>query len=61
MKRVSRQVLFAIALLAVFMLVWPKVNIWVRIDVSLWQALFLFAVVVIGIFLVLDHLINRSR
>lgn len=61
MQRISRILLLVIAFGLVFALVWPRVRIWIRIDVSLWQALLLFGGAAFVLFLVLDHFINRSR
>jgi hypothetical protein len=61
MQRLPRQLLLLISAALVFMLVWSRVQIWVRINVSLWQALLLFLVAVAGLYLLLDHLINRNR
>ena len=58
MKRVSRQFLLGIAVAIVFALVWQKVSIWIRIDLSAWQALAFFGVMVLGLFLLLDHFFN---
>ena len=61
MSRLSRKFILGISILVVFALVWQKLQIWVRIDLSLWQALLMFAVIVVGLFLFLDHFINGSR
>lgn len=61
MQRLSRQLLLLIAIAVVFAVVWSRVQIWIRINLSLWQALLLFGVGVVVVFLLLDHLFNRSR
>jgi len=60
MKRTSRGLLFGIAFLIIFLLVWEKVRIWINISLSLGQALLLFGGAVFVLYLVLDHLINRE-
>ena len=60
MKRASRGLLFGIAFLIVFLLVWEKVRIWINISLSLGQALLLFGGAVLILYLILDHLINRE-
>ena len=60
MKRASRGLLFGIAFLIIFLLVWEKVRIWINISLSLSQALLVFGGAVLVLYLVLDHLINRE-
>ncbi|MGB1251700.1 MAG: hypothetical protein ACPG8W_13870 [Candidatus Promineifilaceae bacterium] len=60
MKRTSRGLLFGIAFLIIFVLVWEKVRIFINISLSLGQALLLFGGAVLALYLVLDHLINRE-
>jgi ABC-type uncharacterized transport system permease subunit len=61
MRRVSRILLLTVAAIVIFGLVWSKLGITIRVNVSLWQALLLFGVAVLVLFLILDHFINRNR
>ncbi len=61
MRRVSRTIIAVVAAVLVFALVWPKVHVVFRINLSLWQAMLIFGLAVLVIFLILDHFINRSR
>lgn len=61
MARMSRQLLLLIAILLVGWLVWSRVRILLTVSLTLWQGLLLFGVAVLVIFLLLDHLINRTR
>lgn len=60
MKRVSRQFLLGVAVAIVFAIIWEKVLVLVHINVSAWQALAFFGVIVLVLFLMLDHLFNRD-
>jgi hypothetical protein len=60
MKRISRSLLLTIAFVIVFALVWSKVQIWIRVNVTLFQALFIFGGAVFILFLLMDHFINRD-
>lgn len=60
MKKVSRQFLLGVAVAIVFAAVWQKISIWIRIDLSAWGALAFFGVMVLVLFLMLDHLFNRE-
>ena len=60
-RNVSRSLIFALVLGAVFWAVWQKVRIWISISLTPLQAIIFFSVVVIGLFLAVDHLINRER
>lgn len=57
----SRQLLFVIVVLVFGAMVWSKLRIAIFVNLSLWQAIGLFAVVSFVLFLALDHLINRRR
>jgi hypothetical protein len=61
MRRVSRTLIVVIAAVLIFALVWPKVRIVFLINLSLWQAMLIFGLAVLVVFLVLDHFLNRSR
>ena len=60
MRRVSRQFLLGIAVAVVFAFIWQKVRIFISISLSPWAALAIFGVLVVGLFLMLDHFINGS-
>jgi len=55
-----RSLLFTIALVIALYMVWRKVRI-VFLAVSVWQLVVLLLVIAVIIFLLLDHLFNRSR
>ena len=61
MKKKSQQWLVGVAILIAFWLIWSRlrVHIWVRLSGV--QSLLVFAVLVVGIFLVLEHIVNRTR
>ncbi len=58
MKRISRSILFTIAFVIVFSLVWSKVRIFISINMTLVQAVFVFGLAVLILFLLMDHFIN---
>ena len=60
MKRISRQLLLGIAVVVVFALIWQKITIFIRINLSAWSGLAIFGMMVLGVFLALDHLFNRD-
>ena len=61
MKKMSRGAILAIAAMIVLYFVYQRLRIVFFVNLSLWQALLLFGIVVFGLFLLLDHLINRER
>lgn len=61
MKSRGRGVLVAIAFIIAFWLVWSRLNIHIWIRLSGWQALIIFGALVLAIFLVLEHVVNRTR
>jgi hypothetical protein len=61
MRARSRSLLFTIALVVAFYLVWRKVRIVFIVPLTPWQFALLLLVIAVVIFLVLDHLLNRSR
>ncbi len=61
MKSRGRGVLVAIAFIIAFWLVWSRLNIHIWIRLSGWQALVMFGGLVLAIFLVLEHIVNRTR
>ncbi len=60
MNRFSRKVLLGIAIAIVFALIWQKLNIMIFIPLSGWSALAIFAIFVLILFLILDHLFNKE-
>ncbi|MGD9100050.1 MAG: hypothetical protein PVF45_06185 [Anaerolineae bacterium] len=61
MKSRNRGFLLGIAVIIVFWLIWSRLRIHFWIHLSGWQALITFGVAVLAIFLVLEHLVNRTR
>jgi hypothetical protein len=59
--RRSQELLVGIALLAAFWLIWNRLRIHVWVRLSGFQLLVLFGVLALAIFLVLEHLVNRTR
>ncbi len=53
--------LLGLAILLAFWLIWRQLRLVVWVRLSGWQLLGLFGVLALGIFLVLDHLVNRTR
>ncbi len=61
MQSRSQGFLIGIAILIAFWLIWSRLRIHVFVRLSGVQLLALMAVLAVAIFLVLDHLINRTR
>jgi hypothetical protein len=61
MKSRGQGLLIGIAIVIAFWLIWSRLRIHVFVRVSGLQLLGLFAVLAIAIYLVLDHLVNRTR
>jgi len=61
MKGRSQGLLIGIAIVIAFWLIWSRLRIHLFVRLSGLQLLALFAVLAVGIFLVLDHLVNRTR
>lgn len=61
MQRFSRKLLFFLVAGLVLYYVLSRLNIVVLIHVSLWQALLIVAVVIVVLFLGLEHLLFRDR
>jgi hypothetical protein len=61
MKKRSQELLAGVAILIAFWLIWSRLRIHVWVQLSGWQLLALFAVLAGAIFLVLDHILNRTR
>jgi len=56
-----RSLLFTIALVVALYLVWRKVRFVFIIPLTPWQFALLLLVIAVIIFLLLDHLVNRTR
>lgn len=61
MKGRSQGLLIGIAIVIAFWLIWSRLRIHLFVRLSGLQLLALLAVLAVGIFLVLDHLVNRTR
>lgn len=61
MQNLSRKFIFLTVIIILFALVWSKLRIVVFVGLSLWQAVLIFGVTAVVLFLIIDHLINRSR
>lgn len=61
MRGLSRGVLLAIAAIIVLLLVWQRLRIHVVIPLSLGQAALVLGISILVLYVVLDHLVNRTR
>lgn len=61
MQRISRRLLFYLVAGLVLYYILSRLRIVVLVHVSLWQGLLAVAVIILVLFLLLDHLINASR
>lgn len=61
MRSRSQGFLIGVAILIAFWLIWSRLRIHVFVRLSGAQLLALMAVLAVAVFLVLDHLINRTR
>ncbi len=61
MKSRGQGLLIGIAIVIAFWLIWSRLNIHVFVRLSGLQLLGLFGILAIAIYLVLDHLVNRTR
>jgi hypothetical protein len=61
MRARSRSLLFTIALVIALYLVWRKVRIVFIVPLTPWQLALLLLVIAVVIFLLLDHIFNRTR
>ncbi len=59
--RIGRSVLLTAAVLIAFWLVWSRLRFIVWVQASFWQVLLVMGVIVLALFLGLDHLFNRTR
>ena len=60
MRRISRTALLTIAVIIVFAAIWSRTRFVFFVNLSLFQALFLFGGAAFVLFLVMDHFINRD-
>lgn len=58
---IPRKYLLLTAVILLFALIWSRLRIVIFVPLSLGQAILLFAILAIGLFLLIDHLFNRSR
>lgn len=61
MPKIPRSLIALIVIVFLFALIWPKVHIVLWIQMSFWQALLVFGGGALILFLLIDHLINRTR
>lgn len=61
MQRISRSVLLGIVIIVVLAFFWRKIQIVFFVPMSLGQLILLIGVVILLLFLTLDHFINRTR
>lgn len=61
MSRVSRKLIFAVILALVLYYLLSRLRLVVLLHVSLWQGLIFVGVVVLVLFLIVDHLLNAER
>lgn len=61
MRRHSRSLLFTIALVVALYLVWRKVRFVFIVPLTPWQFGLMLLIIAVVIFLLLDHLLNRTR
>lgn len=60
MTGIPRKYILLIVIIVLFTLIWSKLRIVVIVGLSLWQAVLLFSIAAFVLFLVIDHLINKS-
>jgi hypothetical protein len=58
---IPRKYIFLAVIIVLFALIWSKLRVVLFINLSLWQAILIFGGTAVILFLVIDHLINRSR
>lgn len=61
MKKRSQNLLVGIALIIAFWLLWSRLRIHVWVRLSGLQLIGLFIALALAIYLVLDHILNRTR
>ncbi|MCO6452068.1 MAG: hypothetical protein J5I90_14895 [Caldilineales bacterium] len=57
----ARPIIFAIAVLIAFWLIWSRLRFVVWVNANFWQILLIFGVIALVLFLAIDHLLNRER
>ncbi len=60
MTQIPRKYIFLLVVIVLFALIWSKLRIVVFVGLSLWQAILLFGGTAVILFLIIDHLINKS-
>lgn len=61
MRRRGTSLSITLAVLFAFWLIWSKLRIVIWVQASFWQILLLFAVLAVVLYLIIDHLLNRTR
>lgn len=61
MPKIPRSALALVVIVLLFVLIWPKIHIVLWVQMSFWQALLVFGGAALVLFLLVDHLINRTR
>ena len=61
MPKIPRSLIALLVVGFLFSIIWPKIRIHIFIPMSIGQALLIFGVAAIILFVLVDHLINRSR
>jgi type VI protein secretion system component VasF len=61
MSRQGKALAAAVAIGIAFWLIWSRLRIVVWVQASLWQVLLGFVVLVVVLFLAIDHLLNRTK
>lgn len=61
MKKRSQELLVGIAIIIAFWLIWSRLRIHVWVRLSGLQLIALFVVLALAIFVILDHIWNRTR
>lgn len=61
MPKIPRLLIVLLVVAFLFAIIWPKVRIFIFIPMSIGQALLIFGVAALVLFLIIDHLLNRSR
>jgi hypothetical protein len=59
--KIPRKFILLTVIIILFALIWSKLRVVVFVGLSLFQAVLIFGVTAVVLFLIIDHLINRSR
>jgi hypothetical protein len=59
-RNITKRLLWGLAFLFAFILIWRKVRIVFFVHVSLWQLLLLFLALAVGIYVLFEILLGRS-